>query len=79
MTPTDLGQLLRDLRDERTQEEIAAASGIPQNTISAYERGAVDVPASRLAALLAVLCRTPADQRRVGELLAGVDQQPDAA
>ncbi len=79
MTPTDLGQLLRDLRGERTQTEIAAVSGIPQNTISAYERGEVDVPSSRLAGLLAQLCRSDEDRRRVGEVLSGVAQSSTAA
>jgi transcriptional regulator with XRE-family HTH domain len=40
----EFGELLRALRRGRSQMSVAEASGVPQHTISAYERGEIQQP-----------------------------------
>ena len=71
----ELGAYLRTMRRARnlTQEQLAAAVGQPQTTISAIEAGKVDVRASVLcrlsvvlgvdaAELIRLLCAPPHDE-----------------
>lgn len=37
--PTTIGKRLRDLRGERSQQEVADAAGVSKMAISQYERG----------------------------------------
>ena len=41
-TPRDLGNRLRLLRKNRTQKEFASQYGIPQGTLSKFERGKLE-------------------------------------
>ena len=45
------GMILRKLRGDRTQEEIAAILGIDQRVYSNYERGDIDIPTAILIKL----------------------------
>ena len=69
----ELGAYLRTMRRARnlTQEQLAAAVGQPQTTISAIEAGKVDVRASVLCRLARVLGTDPGELIRL--LCAGTE------
>jgi transcriptional regulator with XRE-family HTH domain len=52
-------RIIRELQ-EMSQNELAAASGIPQSTISAIENGRVNLGVERAKLLARALCCHPA-------------------
>lgn len=57
-----LGQLLRQARGQRSMTEVAAASGIPAETLRKIETGRIATPAFFTVAALAATLGLPLDE-----------------
>lgn len=66
-----LGLLLRTVRGERSQAEVAACAGIPAETLRKIEAGRVPMPAFFTVAAIARALEIPL------ETLAGIGSEPE--
>jgi transcriptional regulator with XRE-family HTH domain len=72
-----LGSLLRQARGQRSMTEIAAASGVPTETLRKIETGRIATPAFFTVAALAAALGLPLDQ--ITSQCSGTARDPDSA
>jgi transcriptional regulator with XRE-family HTH domain len=72
-----LGSLLRQARGQRSMAEIAAASGIPAETLRKIETGRIATPAFFTVAALAAVLGLSLEE--IARQCADRDQEPTAA
>jgi len=72
-----LGRLLREARGPRSMAEIAAASGVPTETLRKIETGRIATPAFFTVAALAAALGLPLDE--ITSQCSGVAREPGSA